>query len=241
MNYPLRGLLVGLFTLILVAGCGDSASPPASDQTTGGSTPPTQESTAPETDQGPVAIVNGKEIARADFDEQLSQVEASYAQQGVPFPAGEELAQLQQQVVTRLVQQELVLQESEVRGMTASDEEIEAEFQAAASGFSDEEAFNQALEAEGLTRDEIKGLIAENIKITKLLDSVVQEAQLAPPTEEELRELYALAGQQQELPPFEEVRVQLEAELQSQREDEVLQSFVQELEATGTVEILWTS
>jgi peptidyl-prolyl cis-trans isomerase SurA len=192
-------------------------------------------------DQGPVATVNGEEITRADFDDQFSQVEASYAQQGVPLPAGPELAQIQQQIVTQLVQQELVLQESETRGMTATDEEIDAQYQAARSSFPDEETFNKALETEGLTQDEMKGLIADNIKITKLLDSVIQQAQLAPPTEEELHQLYDLASQQQELPPFEEVRPQLEAELKSQRENEVLQAFVQELEAAGNVEILWRS
>lgn len=242
MKYWQIGLVAGVLTTILAAACGGSSSPPASEPATGSSGSTAEALTTPEpSQQGPIAIVNGEEIARTEFDEQLSQVEAGYAQQGVPFPQGEQLAELQQQVVTRLVQQTLVLQESEAQGITATDEEIEAEYQATTSSFPDEATLKQALEAEGLTPDDVKALIADNIKIGKLLDSVIQQAQLAPPTEEELHQLYDLAVQQQELPPFDEVRAQLEAELTSQRENEVVQAYVQELEASGNVEILWRS
>ena len=165
-------------------------------------------------------------------------MEATYAQQGIPFPQGAELAQLRQQVLQQLVQQTLVLQETEERDITATSEEVEEQYQATVASFPDEATFNQTLESEGLTKEDLESLIDENIRVEKLLTSVVDEAQVAPPTEEEMRELYELARQQQELPPFEEVRSALEAELVTQRETEVIQAFIQELEASSEVEIL---
>jgi hypothetical protein len=185
--------------------------------------------------------VNGEEIPREDFDFQLKQLEASYQQQGVPFPQGTDLQQLQQQVVAQLVQQRLVLQESEARGITAEPEEVQTQYQAALSSFPDEATFNQTLADQGLDKAEVEELIADNIKVNKLLDAVIVEAKLAPPTEEGLRAFYDQASQQQQLPPFEEIRAQVEAEVTSQRENEVLTAFVQDLEAAGTVEILLDS
>jgi hypothetical protein len=231
--------LVLLITLLsLAAGCGEDSPPSPEDSAATGvsSAVPTEAPAGVQT--GPVAIVNGEEIAREDFDLQVRQLEASYRQQGFPLPQGEELRQLQQQVVAQLVQQRLMLQESEARGITAEPQEVEAQYEAAVSSFPDEAAFNQTLEDQGLTKDEVVGLIADGIKVEKLLIAVIAEAQLAPPSEEELRQFYDQASQQQQLPPFEEVRTEVEAEVQSQRENEVLQSFVQDLEAAGTVEIL---
>lgn len=242
MKYSLLGLCIALLTFGAVA-CGGSSS---NDNSTGASPSETEVPSETSNDspepieggEGPVAIVNGEEIAREEFEEQLELEEASYGAQGAPFPQGAELAELQLNVVNQLVLQELVIQETESRNITATDEEIESEFEATAGSYPDEESFDQALEAEGLNQDDLRLILADNVRIEKLLDSVVEEAALAPPTEEELRELHTLISQQQELPPFEEVRDQLEAEYMGQRQNEVIQAFIQELQAGSNIEIL---
>ena len=253
MRLRLMGLVIGVLTVGLVAACGGSDSTQddgATPSQTGAEAPAqtgadapaedptTTDPTANQDDQDPVAVVNDEEIRKEDYDRQMAQIEATYAQQGVPLPQGAELSQLRQQIMQQLVQQELVLQETEARNIEATDEEVQAEYDATLSSFPDEETFKQALEAEGLSQSELEELIKDNIRVQKLLDSVIQEASVAPPSEEELQALYEQASVQQELPPFEEVRAELEAEIMNQRETEVIQAFVQDLEANSEVEIL---
>jgi thiol-disulfide isomerase/thioredoxin len=187
---------------------------------------------------GAVAVVNGEEIAREEFERQLDQVKAYYEQQGSPFPEGEGLAQFKQQIVDQLVQQTMLIQEADSRGITATEEEIQSQYEDTVKGFPDEEAFEQAVKEQGLSQEDVEGLIADSIKIENLLDLVVKKAEVDAPTEDELRELYDQYSQQQELPPFEEVKDQLEAELLYQRHNEVVQAFIQELKAQSTVEVL---
>jgi peptidyl-prolyl cis-trans isomerase SurA len=236
-------LLIGLMSLSLLTACGGSSSTPSSTPTDSGTSVPSS-TTGSQSDssngQQVVARVNGEEITQAQFDSQFAQLEASYAQQGVPFPTGEDLSQVRQQVVQQLIDQTLVLQETKTRNIIATPQEIDAQYQQTLASFPDEETFNQAMEAEGMTEAELRTLIADSIKANKLFDIVIQEAELSPPTDEELHALYDQASQQQELPAFEEERDQLEAYLVDQEQSGAIQSFVQDLEAKSTIEILMT-
>lgn len=184
-----------------------------------------------------VAVVNGEEVAMEEFERQLDQFKANYEQQGLPFPEGENLAQLKQQIVDQLVSKTLLVQEADSRGITATEEEIQSQYEETVKGFPDEKAFEQALEDQGLSQEDLEGLIADSIKIENLLDPVVEKAEVDAPTEDELHKLYDQYSQEQELPPFEDVKDQLEAELLNQRQNEVVQDFIQELKAESTIEV----
>ncbi|MFW6125908.1 MAG: SurA N-terminal domain-containing protein [Chloroflexota bacterium] len=196
--------------------------------------------TAPDEDvPAAVAVVNGEEITTEEFQRHLDEYKAMYEQQGVPLE-GEQLAVLKQQIVDHLVQQMLLAQEAELRGIVAIEDEIQSEYQEIVSGFPNEEAFEQALEAQGLSQEDLKRLIADGIKVERLLDSVVEEAEVVAPTEDELREAYDQYSQQygEEPPPYEELKGQLEADLLEQRRNEVIQGFIEELRAKSDIEVL---
>lgn len=203
-------LCIGLLSLGLVVGCGGKEA---------------------------VAVVNGEEVAMEEFERQLDQFKANYEQQGLPFPEGEDLAQLKQQIVDQLVSKTLLVQEADSRGITATEDEIQSQYEETVKGFPDKKAFEQALEDQGLSQEDLERLIADSIKIENLLDPVVEKAEVDAPTEDELHKLYDQYSQQQELPPFEDVKDQLEAELLNQRQNEVVQDFIQELKAESTIEV----
>ncbi|MFP4642676.1 MAG: SurA N-terminal domain-containing protein [Dehalococcoidia bacterium] len=219
----LLGVLISLMSLGLVAGCG---------------TPASETPTPNEDSSGAVAIVNGEEIAMKEFQRQLDQTEAMYEQQDTSFPEGEELMQLKQQIVDQLVDQALLVQEADSRDITVSEDEIQSQYEETVKRFEDEDAFEQELEEQGLSREDLKNLIADNIKIESLQDAVLEEAEIDAPTEDEVRELYDQYSQEQELPSFDEIKSQLEDQLLQQRQDEVIQGFIQELKEESTVEVL---
>ena len=239
MRYWLLGICISVLVGATVA-CGGSSQSPTSDETQSPTEPsgePTAESSSGN-GQDAIAVVNGEEIGKDELDTQLDQLRTSYESQDRPFPEGAELAELERLVVGQLVQESLVLQEAEARDITATDEEVQSRYEETAASFADEEEFNQALEAEGLSQSDLERLISNNLRIEKLFSSVIDDADVGPATEEELRELYELASQQQELPPFEEVRAQLEAELMSQRQNGIIESFIEGLEAESNIEVL---
>lgn len=257
MRYRPLGLVVGALSLLFVVACGGSSSDSDGDNTTTGPNPtveaPAGDTEQPEGDQNatvsladgltqdPVAIVNGEDIPLSQLQLQLGQLQSTYEQQGVPLPQGGELTQLRQQVLDRLVQQTLVLQESEARGITAEESEVQEQYDQAVASFPDKETFEDTIESEGLTEEDFRELISKNIRIEKMLNAVVDEANLESPTEDEVQQLYDQANQQQQLPPLDEIRAQIEEELVLQKENEVLLNFVNDLQEAGDIQILLTS
>ncbi len=242
MKYRLLGLGAALLSLCLAVSCGGSSNDTPSTTGAASESPTASATSADATttpdDQGPVAIVNDEEISREDFDAQFALLEDSYAAQGVALPEGEELVQLQQSVVEQMVQQTLVLQEATSRNIEASADDVEAQYQTIRASFPDEETFNAALASDGLTEADVHGFIADDIKAQTLFDSVIEAAALAPPTDEEIQTFYDQASLQQELPPLEEIRAEVEAELVNQDQNQVLRDFVAQLEAESTIQIL---
>jgi len=243
MRYRLLGLGAAILCLSLTVACGGSSS---TDTTpTAGTTsetptagPTSQDASANPDGDGPVAIVNDEEISRADFDMQLGLLEDSYAAQGIALPEGEALVEMQQQMLEQMVQQKLVIQEATSRNIEATDQEVEAQYQEARANFPDEESFDAALASQGLTEATVQGFIADDIKVQKLFNSVIDDAALPSPTDEEIQAFYDQVSQQQELPPLEEIRADVEAELVNQSQNQVIRDFVAQLEAESTIQIL---
>lgn len=188
-----------------------------------------------------VAVVNGEEITREEF-------EAVYVTQFQQLAmqaqlSGQEIdqAQLKEQLVESLIAQELLVQEAANQNLTASQEEIDATLEELAqqNGLASTEEFLAALEEQGLSAEEVIAQVETQVQLEKL---IAQETGDVTPTEAELEELYEeLQAQQEqsggELPPFEEVRPALEDQLILQAEREATQTFVTELRENADVTI----
>lgn len=238
----LSGLLLAVL-LVGVSACGgdndagsegDSAS---QEQATGQDTGNEDLADVPDV----VAEVNGTEIPREEFVQayqlQLQQA-ASQAQ-----ASGQQLDQdkLKEQVAQSLVSTELLVQEADQRDITVSDSDVEQTLQGLASqnGSGSVEKFLDALKEQGMDRDEVDRQVRKQLKIERL---VSDEAGPIKVTRQEARALYdqmraqqsQQQGQQggagaQQLPPFAQVRTNLEAQVKSQKEQQVAQRLLGDL------------
>ncbi|MBB6097521.1 peptidyl-prolyl cis-trans isomerase C [Deinobacterium chartae] len=100
-----------------------------------------------------VATVNRQPITLADFEREYRVFAAGVLnRQGMPF--SEEalalFAQYRPQVLDQLVREEVVRQAAAAAGIRADDAKVDAEVTEVKSGFPNEEAFQQALEASGI-------------------------------------------------------------------------------------------
>ncbi len=192
-----------------------------------------------------VAEVNGEEIQRDEFVQayelQLQQA-AAQAQ-----ASGQELDQdqLKQQVVQSLVSTELLVQEADQRDISVSDEDVDQTLEGLASqnGAESVEAFVTALGEQGMDAEEVDRQVRTQIKIERLVSDEAGEIEV---TRQEARALYdQLAAQQeqagdqggQQLPPFPQVRPNLEEQVKSQKEQQVAQRLLGDLREAADITV----
>lgn len=189
-----------------------------------------------------VAEVNGQEINKEDFE---SAYLAQFQQMAMQAQmSGQEVdqAQLKEQVAESLVAQELLTQETENRNIEASDEEVNETLTAIAAqnGLESSEEFLAALEEQGLSEEEVLEQVASQVKVDKL---VAEEAGDITVSEEELQTFYdEITAQQEEedggeMPAFEDIKPELEAQMAQQKENEAVLDLVAELREGADVTV----
>ncbi|WP_159081658.1 SurA N-terminal domain-containing protein [Nocardioides sediminis] len=194
-----------------------------------------------------VAEVNGEEVTKEEFapiyQAQLQQA-TMQAQMSGEKPDEEAL---KEQTADDLVDTELLAQEAESRGIEVTDQDVDDELASIAEdnqmGSADE--LLEALEQQGTTEDQARAQLETQVMIEQL---VADEAGPAKATEKELRALYQQAkeqqaqmgqqgGQQQEIPPYEKVKPQLEEQAESQRVGTVATELVEQLREDADITI----
>jgi peptidyl-prolyl cis-trans isomerase SurA len=200
----------------------------------------------PDLDQIPdvVAEVNGEEVTKDEFVpiyEATFQQAAAQAQMGGEAPDEEAL---KKQTVDDLVDTELLAQEAESRGITVSDADVDAELETLAKqnqmGSADE--LLAAVEKQGMSEDQARAQVETQVMVEQL---AADEDGPIEPTDQELRTLYAQAKQQQaasgqqgqKIPPFAEVRDQLEEQARSQQVGKVASTLLKGLRKDADITI----
>ena len=233
--------------LLALVGCSsaddDAATDPTAEAPSAEETAPTDAMpTAPEPDleglPDVVAVVDGVEITREEFEQVYDgQLQQAFMQSQM---TGQEVDQdqLKQQTAEGLVDTQLLLAEAEARSITPTEEEINAAAAelAESSGLGSADELFSMLEQQGLGREEA----LEELRLqTSLEQLVADEAGEYTPSEEEVQALYdeaaAQSGEGGELPPIEEVRPQIEAQLQQQHESEVVQGLLEQLRTDADI------
>lgn len=206
----------------------------------------------PDTEDIPevVATVNGEDITGEEFIplyEQQFQQMAMQSQMSGEQPDEEAI---REQSLDSLVSTELLRQDAQ--GYEASEEEIEEllEDTAEQGGLESVDELVQTYEEQGDTEEDLREDAADQVRIDKVVDGL----EVPEPTEEELQEAYeemeaqqemmaeAQGGEEQggeaaeELPPFEEVRDQLEEQVIQEDQNQVVMEHVDQLREAADVE-----
>jgi peptidyl-prolyl cis-trans isomerase C len=116
-----------------------------------------------------VATVNGASISQARLDRELSRQEQQLLMQGLAVEESQRPA-FRREVLDRLINQELILQESIRLGYTAAPEDLEAQIEAIRGQFPDQESFLQSLAQWSFTEESLKEEIARGLTIQAFID-----------------------------------------------------------------------
>jgi len=184
-----------------------------------------------------VAVVNGEELSRIDFEALQSQIAA---QQGFDLISidVQTKAQVESQALDALVSQALLKQAAANKGVVASEEDVDEQIQTVKSQFESEALFETALTAQGMTEDDLRSQARTDIAAKAYLEQELSLSSVAV-TDEEVEAVYrqATVGQE-EAPPLEEAREQLEGMAIQQKQQTLIANLLQQLRAEADIQIL---
>lgn len=228
-------------SLAFATGCaGNTEAEPAPSESAA-STP--AEAPTPDLEGVPdvVATVNGVDISKEEF---TTSYEGTFQQMSMQSQVtGQEVdqEQLKTQTLDNLIGQKLLVEEADNRGIEASEEAIAAttdELVATNQFASAEELFTALEEEQGIPKEEATEQIRQQVRLDALL---AEEGADVAPTEEELKALYeeakasGAAAQGGEVPPYEEVKPQLEQQAKQQKTSEVALALIEKLRESADV------
>jgi foldase protein PrsA len=191
---PLLTRLIALFAalaLALAAGCG------------GGD----DESQTPDVPADAIAVVGDREIPKSEYDRLLSQAQKTYESREQEFPeAGTpEFAQLRAAIVRSLVEQAQYEIVAEELGVTVTDEELQKRLDELKEQFfqGDEQAYQQELESQGLTEEQVLEDLRSRMLSEKVFEEVTSEVEVA---DEDIQAYFEENKEQFQQPASREVR-----------------------------------
>src|SRR5579862_138654 len=120
------------------------------------------------------AVVNGQEIHRAEAEKYYNNRlrDQGQAQQTAPPQSQEEALTLMLNIVDELVNNDILIQRAQKLGVQATDGEVEDKFTEFKSPYTEEE-FQKQLKERGVTVDDLKADIRQQLSVQKLINREV--------------------------------------------------------------------
>ncbi len=184
-----------------------------------------------------MAQVNGETIQKALFEIRFEQRKNVYEAQGATLQE-KDIELVKQQVLDDMINEVLLVQYSKKQGIVVSDEALENEYQKIVAQFPNEDEFQKHLANQKATPEDVRSVISLQLIVQQIIDQKVAEQPIEI-SEEEMQKVYDNAvAEGAEVPPFEEVKSDIESQLRQQKIGQSMNALIDQLRAEGTIEIL---
>ncbi|HDZ59162.1 MAG TPA: hypothetical protein ENH44_00055, partial [Actinobacteria bacterium] len=138
--------------------------------------------------QSAVAEVNGKVITREDLDKATQEYKQQFGDQGMPAEGTEAYKDFQKELVSRLVDEQILWMEAEKMDLNVTDQEIEDQINTATNQAGGEEQLQKTLDDNNMTMESFKESIRKSLLFQKIYPEVTKDAPEI--TDEEARAYY---------------------------------------------------
>src|SRR5436190_12912623 len=116
-----------------------------------------------------VARVNGKDISTAQLEKQF-QARITGAEQP---PAPEEVDELKLNLLSQMINDQIMLELAAQAGLTATDAEVDVKFSEFKTQYATEEQFQEALKQQKMGADDIKAELRKSLTLEKLVNKEI--------------------------------------------------------------------
>ncbi|MBW6467660.1 MAG: peptidylprolyl isomerase [Coriobacteriia bacterium] len=133
------------------------------------------------------AIVNGEEISKAELEAQVDRLMEQSPQMFEGDEGEARLVDFKRQLLDNMINNVLIRQAAAERGISVTDEEIDAQIADLKAGFPSEEEFDTALANANLTLDDLKQQLRDQLATQRLMEDLVGDDEV---TDAEIEEYY---------------------------------------------------
>lgn len=186
---------------------------------------------------GIVAVVNGKNIYKKEFDESVALIKQTAVAQGIDLTQPNIEQSIQEQAMTTLVNNVLILSAAGKAGFKATDEEIQKKYDELVTQLGTADELKKRMAEVGLTEEKLRSNIAERTIADQYIESTTTIKELAVTEEEVQTFLKAIDTGAAELPPLEEIRPQIEAQILGQKQQQLVADLIERLRTSATIEL----
>jgi peptidyl-prolyl cis-trans isomerase SurA len=188
-------------------------------------------------DSATVAVVNGEVITEAELAVASTQLEQAAAQQGADPSDPAVQANIRSQALDLVIGTTLLTQTAETEGVVVTDQAVADQLATIEADAGGAENLAARMQEFGITMESLESDVRSELVISQLLDSIVTDEDTVV-TEAEIVAAYEEAGGSGvELPPLEEVRTQIETQLQQVKGQSMIEAYVEQLRANADIEI----
>lgn len=184
----------------------------------------------------PVAVVNGEEISREDFQNRLSQIE----QQLNANPRSQSVSENRKRsaALQGLIDEKLLLQAAKESGVSVSEQQVESQLQSAGTS-----SFANVL-GEDATQEEKREYVRQQLLVQQYIQSQAENG--LTPSEEEVQQFYdrytsqiqQTATSGQNIPELSQLRPRIEAAVRQQKQRQLASQLLAEARRSANIEIL---
>lgn len=185
-----------------------------------------------------VAEVNGSKITKAQLDVSIKQFGQAATAQGVDLTDPQVQVDIKKQALDVLVNTEILLQAATEQGLSVTDEEVNEKLASIRSDIGGEEVLAERMLALGITDEQLNSDIEDEILIQELLDIKFAEANIEVTEEDILNTYESVGGEKAGLPPIEEVREQVIAQITNSKEQAIIDEYIASLKESSEINII---
>lgn len=187
--------------------------------------------------KAPVAKVNDVVISTRDLDSLVRQFTEMAKLQGADYTSEESLSSFRDEAIETLINGEILKQDADNNGFSATDEEVDERFNAIVEGVGGREELDKRMSQFGINETNLKQDIRDELNIQNLLDSKIKKEEIEV-TEEEISSLYKDANTNGNLPKIEEIRESIINEIRESKYQLQVSDYLQKLKDEAKIEKL---
>jgi len=189
---------------------------------------------SPATPESMVASVNGASITRAELDRKIEQVKNA-APAGATDPTQD--AGFELNLLNEVINIKLLTGAAEAKGYTVADEEIQKELDTLVKTVGGKETFDQQVQKAGLTEEELRTNMRNELLIRKLLDAETGLKQIAA-SDSEIKSLYdQVVAPKPDAPALKDVSEVLRAQIIQQKSKQIIDAYIEKLRTESKIDV----
>jgi hypothetical protein len=189
-------------------------------------------------ENAPALRVNDAVVTQGQLQVTINQITQNAVQQGADITDPEIQSLIREQAVDMMVNTELLLQAAAAEGIAVTDEQVDTRISEIETQVGGPEQLATELANATVTMEQLREDIVTEITVQTLLTGVV-EAEDISVSDEEVAALYEQAGGEAAgNPPLADIRDQVAAQVQSQKEQAAVQNYLESLRINAVIEEL---